>query len=361
MQDNKIKILNEDEYSHWDDLANNSMQATIFHSRYWINTCASLLNMKSLFFGNFRDGILIGGCPLFVNRSPFLRSAFSNPPLTPYAGFLLRDSRTTRVRKRELQAFSTIKSISHEMIKSKFDIIRLVNAPKLQDIRPFTWNGWKPEVNYTYILPLLNTDIEKNLSYDARRNIRMAQKVGINVRKIFVPELMWKMNLDTYKRQNLKPPFNEIYLKKIMEKMKDKNLGEMWVAETASGEPVSSIFVIWNNYNMAHGWSGASISNLRDTGAYSLLLLEISRDLQRRGFRDFELGAGNTPRLTMYYSSFNPRLMPYFGVEWSATKYRLCIESQNCWNSIRRLVSFQNMKGNHSILPAVSLDFSAPR
>jgi len=68
---------------------------------------------------------------------------------------------------------------------------------------------------------------------------------------------------------------------------------------------------------MAHGFSAANDPGFRDTGAVSLLLFEMWKNLQNRGFHRYNIMAGNTPRLAKFYAGFNPRLVPYYRVERS--------------------------------------------
>lgn len=324
MNDRETRILTKDEYDKWDDLVDSSPQSTVFHRRAWITTCAKLSNKKNLIFGKFKNDDLIGGCQLFIDKNLALRSAYSNIGLTPYGGFILQYSESTQVREREKNTFSICSSISQAMGELKFDHIKIINPPTFQDVRPFIRNGWSPDLYYTYILPLTG-NIEKEISKDVRWTIRKALKEGITVRKIYDPDLYWNLNVDTYGKQGKTPPFSRQYLKGIMEMIIKNNLGEMWIAETTTSEPASAEFIIWDKH-MVHRWSAASSSRFKKTGATSLLLFEIFRDLQQRGFEKINLMAGNKPNLTTFISSFNPSLVPYFGITRSSKKYQLCNE-----------------------------------
>ena len=82
----------------------------------------------------------------------------------------------------------------------------------------------------------------------------------------------------------------------------------------ANREAAAAEVITWDNH-MAHRWSAASNFDYKDTGATSLLLFEIFLDLQEKGFDRINLMAGNTPHLSMFISSFNPELVPYYSVE----------------------------------------------
>ena len=322
MKESETRILKEDEYNKWEDLVNRSRQSTVFHKSIWITTCAKLLNKTNLIFGFFQNEVLIGGCHFFVNKSITLKTASTNLSLTPYGGFILQPSGSIKVRDEERRLTSVCGSISKEILKMKFDDIKIINSPFILDIRPFIWNGWIPNIYYTYILPLTG-EIGKNISKDVRWTIRKAEKEGITVKKVYDPDIYWDLNVDTYKKQGRTPPFSKQYLRGMMDMIIENKLGEMWIAKTDTGETASAEFLTWDEH-MAHRWSAASSAKFKDTGATSLLLFEIFRDLQQGGFVKINLMAGNTPNLTMFISSFNPLLVPYFGLKRSSMKYHLC-------------------------------------
>lgn len=81
-----------------------------------------------------------------------------------------------------------------------------------------------------------------------------------------------------------------------------------------SNEPIAAEIITKDNKRTCR-WSDASNVKLKETGATTLLLFEIFQDIQKRGFQEINLMAGNTPNLTKFISSFNPRLVPYYGVE----------------------------------------------
>lgn len=327
MSKSETRILYEDEYSEWEDLVNGSPQSTVFHKGVWISTCAKLLNKRVLILGNFHNDVLMGGCHIYVNRSIALKTASTNLSLIPYGGFLLQHSESTKVREKERKLYSVCSSISQNIRSMKFDNIKIINSPAIQDVRPLIWNGWSPNIYYTYMLPL-TVDIEKEISKDIRWAIRKAEREGIRIKKAYDPDLYWNLNIDTYEKQDMAPPFSQGYLKGMMDMIMENGLGEMWIAETETGEVASAEFLIWDEQR-AHRWSAVSSSKFKEKGATSLLLFEIFRDLKQRGFEKINLMAGNTPNLTMFISSFNPSLVPYFGVTSSSMKYKLLIQFQN--------------------------------
>nr|WP_292365250.1 GNAT family N-acetyltransferase [Methanoculleus sp. UBA208] len=189
------------------------------------------------------------------------------------------------------------------------------NCGMTSDVRGFTRNGWDAKVYYTYMLPT-DRDVSEHISKNARRSIRKAQKLGVTATEHFDAETYWELTKNTFAKQNSQPPFSKKHLMNMLDAIREKNLGEMWVAKTPSGE-VAAAEVIVCDSKTAHRWSAASAEEHLNTGAASLLLSEVVTHFAERHYPSVNLMAGNMARLSAFIATFNPDLVPYYGVERS--------------------------------------------
>ena len=317
----EVRELKKNEYGVWDELVENSPHGTIFHSSDWLTTCSELLNKKLKIFGCFENGQLVGGCSLYTHKlKRFFKVASSTIEMTPYGGVILAQSQSTKVREQEQTYSNIIKSLCNTFDNEHFNHIQIINSPDFVDVRPFTWNGWDSKVYYAYYL-ILN-DFEKRLSRDPKRNIKKAIKNEISIEKSNDITSFYELFEGTFSRQGLKPPVTKGFLVTVFDMLLKHEKGEMWIAKTKSEEIVAAEIFVYDN-KRAYRWSAATHTELRKTGAYSLLLFEVFRDMQNRGFKEINLMAANTPQLTEFITSFNPKLVPYYKVEKSSTKYKL--------------------------------------
>jgi hypothetical protein len=317
----EVRELKKNEYGVWDELVENSPHGTIFHSSDWLTTCSELLNKKLKIFGCFENGQLVGGCSLYTHKlKRFFKVASSTIEMTPYGGVVLAQSQSTKVREQEQTYSNIIKSLCNTFDNEHFNHIQIINSPDFVDVRPFTWNGWDSKIFYAYYL-ILN-DFEKRLSRDPKRNIKKAIKNEISIEKSNDITSFYELFEETFSRQGLKPPVTKGFLVTVFDMLLKYEKGEMWIAKTKSEEIVAAEIFVYDN-KRAYRWSAATHTELRKTGAYSLLLFEVFRDMQNRGFKEINLMAANTPQLTEFITSFNPKLVPYYKVEKSSTKYKL--------------------------------------
>ena len=331
-----INVLDTmEDLKKWDELVESSPHGTTFHKSFWLNTCSESLNKKLKIYGCFEKEQLVGGCSLYTYKfKRVFRAASSIIGMTPYGGVVLAQSPSSKVREQEQTYSNIIKSLCSAFDNEHFDYIRIDNSPDFVDIRPFTWNGWDTKIYYTYYFDL-ECDIEKNVSKKVRNTVRKAIKNGIITKKVNDPSIFYELSSMTLRRQNINLPATKEFFERIIELLKSKNTGEMWIAETASGEVASAEIVVWDNKRV-YRWDAASHTDFKDTGATSLLLYEIFQDLKNRGFKQINLMAANTPQLAKFISSFNPKLVPHYTVEKKNVKYRV---SANAYKIIKHMKS----------------------
>jgi len=332
MSNIEVRELKKEDYGLWDELVKKSPHGTVFHNSNWLTTCSDLLNKKLIIYGCFKGDRLVGGCSLFIREKAFLKKATSTIRMTPYGGIVLEQLPSGKVRKQEQEYNNIIKSL-REFALEHYDYIQLVNSPDFIDVRPFTWNGWDSRVQYAYYLDL-NTDIKKTCSRDIKREIKIAIKNGIIVKKLSDISLFYDLFSMTFMRQNLKPPVTKNFFEKIIQLLDAKQLGEMWIAETPTGKAVSAQIILFDN-KRAYTWATGSHRDLGRTSVWPLLFYTITQDLKGR-FKEINLMSGNVQRLAEFITGFNPRLVPYYVVEKSSHIFRLYQKSLNIYKKLKK-------------------------
>src|SRR5665647_3387997 len=102
-------------------------------------------------YGCFRNGELVGGCPLFVkNLKGILKVGSSTCIMTDYCGPLIKEGSSSKASKRIQETHEILEALREFLCGQGFDSIHLKFSPGLEDIRPFTWNDWNSKVHYTH-------------------------------------------------------------------------------------------------------------------------------------------------------------------------------------------------------------------
>lgn len=256
--------------------------------------------------------------------------------MTPYGGFVISpfSNGGKKSQGQWIRYDEVMRSLCNALCAEHFDYIQLVNSPGFTDIRPLTWDGWSDLVYYTYSLDLASHD-EANASKSVKYNLRKANANNIAIKQVLDASLFHKLFSMTFERQNIKPPVQETYFKKMFDLLRDQGSCEMWVAETPEGEKACAYNIVWDN-KRAYSWIAATNTDLRLVGANVMLDWEIFKHLKENGFKEYNMFRGNLPQLTTYATNFNPQLAPYYGVEKSSLRYNLLRGASIALQSIKQ-------------------------
>lgn len=313
----EVKELLVDDYMRWDELVDDSLQGTIFHKSFWLETCSRALTKSLRIFGCYEQHQLVAGCSLFVSPSKtgLYKRAESTVGMSPYGGLLLSRPLTTSVRRIEEFHNAVISSLTKTFTEQGFQVALINNSPAMKDVRPFTMNGWTSRVFYTYYFDTTN-DIEGKISKEVRRTVRKARDANITIKRLMNPdpETFSRLFSMTFRRQKLEPPFGTEFFTQTLDKLTSQRAGEMWIAELPGGEAACAEVIVWDT-KRAYRWAAATNTDHRETGAVTLLLYEIFKSLKERSFTEIDLMAAIMPNLAKFISGFNPTLVPYYPVE----------------------------------------------
>ena len=64
----EVRELVPSEYKEWDLIVEKAKSGTLFHTSEWLEICRDALSIDLKIYGCFRNGELVGGCPLFVKN-----------------------------------------------------------------------------------------------------------------------------------------------------------------------------------------------------------------------------------------------------------------------------------------------------
>lgn len=323
-----MRVLNQDEYHLWDDLVDSVAHATYFHRSNWLQKTSRILGVKPRIYGYFIDKSLVGGCSLYLECLwPGMVLASSINQCSPHGGLVVDQSGvpSSLLRERLQHALGT--ALCEEFKRDAFDHIVIQAPPGLNDIRIFTWNGWKCRVQYTYRLQTL----EPNYSRTARKHISLATRLGIRVERSRDIDLFSALLKAMYAAKGLTPFFDIDRLRPLFEDLVRTGDGELWVARDSNGEVLAADLIICDT-KRAYRWSAASRPERKLNGAVFLLLATIIESLRSRSIPEFLMMTANVPELAEFTAKFNPDLVPYFHLE---------ILSKRCWfnHCVRNLIS----------------------
>ncbi len=304
----------------WNKLVANSPQGTIFHSEEWLTCIQNSYDLRLerwiIFDANNKAQ---GGGYVFLQRKFGLSVAYAPPGnvATPYGGILVVPASSLHTRKQEAQYKEISTLLLEKMLSLGPRAAFLTMSPQLTDIRSFQWKGWQSKVFYTYSVDLGTDDLFSKLDSTARNTIRKAEKV-ITIEQKRDPNSFYRLYQDTYQRKGKPAPVRLQFLEALLDKLGDRV--RLYLAYDQENRLAAG--AVWlRDEKSSYYWLAASDNELSRTGAPTLLLwklLEESCGL----VPVMDLVGANTEPIAFFKAVFNPKLLPYYGLEYTDLTYK---------------------------------------
>ncbi len=308
-------------YSKWEKLLPKT-DCEPFHSPKALGVVDKHSSGKLHLLGGFKGEELVGLIPVHED-SKFGAQILTSPPLGFGIGRLgpIVMSTSPKPRKRESTNKKFINGVIEELdADSPRTLLRLSCSPDYTDPRPFHWEGFDISPAFTYRIMLHERDQDELLgsfSRDLRKDIRKQDDVDISIRTggVNAARQVHESMTERYQEQNYQVPLTWKFVHDLIQTLEDR--ARVYVAETADGEFVSGMIILYSN-DTASFWKGGAKTD-RTVSPNSLLhwqiLVDILNDPALESIDQYDMYTANNERLTRYKSSFGGELKSYYRVE----------------------------------------------
>jgi hypothetical protein len=295
----------------WDRTVEQSPYGQLFHKWDCLKIAEKHTGSKLLPYGIYNGNELISVFPVFIRKYLGINAVFSPPPQTliPFLGPTMNaffNDRKESTRERHLQM--VVDEMDAEVKKLRPNYIKVNLAPSLIDIRPFKWNYYSEQSNFTYFLDL-NKPIEevwKNFEKKSKCTIKRANELPLELRQVSDTETFCEVMDRRYAEQGMTFPLaGPQYLKDLLDAFPD-NVRMHFVY---CKEKLMSVIITSEYKKRMIYWIG-NVKASRDIEIDSngFMLWELIKQAKADGCTEFELHGALVRRLWRIKSKYNPRL-----------------------------------------------------
>lgn len=292
----------------WDRLVADSPQATIFCSSQFSSAIAEATGRPYRFVVIFRGDRFIAGLPVFATKKAGMRIA-QPPPLVPHLGLVVSEGvEAEHPRKREFNISQACKVLS-DWLSRRYDYVYVSHHPGLTDVRPFTWQGWKEKVCYTYRIHLDSFSMD-TLHSSIRKQVAKAEREDVQAEESEDLTPLSTMVAMSYGRRGRDVPFSKEYLGTLFRKLCGHGLAHLYYARNREGQIVSGRIAL-ESHNVVYDWVAGADPAHYGSGATSYLLYSLIEH-SRKDHEVFDLMGANTPTIAVFKSNFGGKITPYY-------------------------------------------------
>jgi hypothetical protein len=302
----------------WDRFIEESPYGMLFHRWDFLKIIEKHTGYDLRTYGVYEGRELIGVFPLFYKKTKGVKLVYSPPQGTlvyiPYMGLVMGSAyEGFKQRRKEGCLAMAWRCIDHELKGLSANFASITFIPQMDDVRPFTWEGYDVEVLYTYLFDLeqpLET-MWNGFEKECKQNIKKAAQYGLSIKRT--------SDVDTFHgitAKGLESQGNTFFQRQGAEYIKDlmtafpENLGIYFMYKDEEIEGVRLDCYYKGSYI---AWCGGTVLH-REIKTTEYFEWEMMKLAKAAGYQWYENWGGDMRRLNVHKSKFNPMLVPYYHV-----------------------------------------------
>ncbi|MFQ5422831.1 MAG: GNAT family N-acetyltransferase [Phycisphaerae bacterium] len=308
-----VRWLTPGHAESWDQTLSRAPQVCPFLRADWLAVLADTLECDIVLAGVTDHDHLVAGL-VGMRKASQDRSVLQRIPLVPYSGVWIADSAAHLAHRAQRRTARRLGCLAKE-IAGRFQSATIEAHPDNRDLRPFTWNGWRAEIRYSFVTDLTRDPLT-HCDSDVRRRARNAESQGVRFVRNVQPQEFEHLWLVTHERQGLAPAVPSGALAPLLARLSRLCDTHIHGARLADGR-LAAANVVFYQASTAYYWMAAFDPRLAHTGANQFCTLQTLR-AARQHAPNFDWIGANTPGVADYKQSFGPVLVPYARLSWRA-------------------------------------------
>jgi len=293
----------------WDDLIDESAQGQLFHRWDALKIIEKHTGYKLYPYGVYKGNALIGVFPIFYRSINGVKAIFSPPPSTcvPYMGFAMcAEYEGLKQKRKEHYLSSVVDEVNEDIRKLAPNYVSINLIPNFIDIRPFKWNHYSGDINFTFVIDLDRPLEDIMASFDAtcKKNIKRMEKLKMPIEPATDVDTFYNIMNRRYNEQRLKMPMiSSRYLKDLIDAY-PANIKLYFLYHDGKISGLNGNFEYKNKVTL---WLGNANMHL-DLATNDYLVWQFIKSAWERGFKELEIQGAGEKRLSEFKSKFSPNL-----------------------------------------------------
>jgi len=309
--------LDPGEYSLWDRFVSDSSNSTLFHTSQWAKVVANTFERPCKILTLKTDEEILAGIMFFPKQSLGIRS-ITQITATTYQGILHKPLSTEKASSSRAQLHEFTKIIV-QGLKNDYDYIEIPIPPGTDDVRPYLWEGFTAEPQYTYRFDIKPyDDLSKDFSQALRRKINVSLKQENRVSTSRDIEPLADFVIDSYRHHQMAPPLTREQILAMLNSCLELEIGTLFYLYFGQ-EPIAGLFVLHDNNYVYALFSGIH-SHFRNQ-SYTEYLHAVALQIPDFLGKKFDFLGANTPQFEQFKRSFGGSLVPYFRIRYVKNRF----------------------------------------
>ncbi len=297
----------------WDTWVKSSPQGTPFGLSAFLMVYCKVLKLRVDIWTIERNGNWIAALPiLYYTR--FGAKTNHGIPLMPYLPIMFAPNLFNSTYPSSNTAlYLKLTQLLNDILVTRYSSISLSLLPGTMDVRPWIWDRWKLQTNYTYILDLKD---QPRFTHAVRKQVRKAEESGVLLDKCWDINMHCELLDSTRRRQGIWIGLDQEPFKEIATYLYNNGLATMATARTSEGLPLASrIELIAPESGIAYDWTAGTNSEWLALGGSSWLIVQIYNYFIKTNIIKWNLCGASYETVARFKAEFGGELHLQFYVQ----------------------------------------------
>jgi len=299
MPGTSYRLLNDNEYTRWDEFVDCSPQGSIYAKSFYLNAVGYPFKIGVC----ESNGDILAGIVLAKNEA----GVYANPLFAKYLGILYSGELYGSKRFRSRADESDREIIAH---LPKHPPWLYTFHPAFDNWLNFYWSGYRQTTHYTYRVSLNGASCFRD-AYDSMRtrNIKKALRQNLAVEAVDAATFA-RVNRKTYEAQGTKPPYSDERLVRFHEALEQHDCLYARCIKDDAGN-IHSVAAVVYDRRCANLILNGTDPHFKQSAA-NPLLIDHMIDFASGRCEVFDFEGSMHQRIERFYRGFGGRLTPYF-------------------------------------------------
>jgi hypothetical protein len=293
-------ITSPDRKVLYDSFCREQGDVPVFLNPWWLDLDAGAKNWDVVLVEN--NSQIIAALPYCLVKLKVFKG-IGDPPVAPYQGYhICYPKDQVKTASRIAWEYNAVKLLFEGLPRLTFFFQHF--PPEIKNWTPLYWLGYRQTTKYSYLIDDLSQPdkIFGEFENRARTLIRKAESALVVYEEKDSQNLLDLIGL-TYKKQNLKPPYDLDRLANLTGAVISKKVGKIYAAKDGEGNVHAVAFVVWDRGKTYYVIQAGHPSFLSGGGA-ALVVWHAIKDAADDGMESFDFTGSMMPNVEKFLRSF---------------------------------------------------------
>lgn len=285
-------------------------QVPLYSKPWWLDAVCEPDNWDVWLYEN--NGVVVAAMPYYFEDRQG-RKYITKAPLTQNNGIVFAYPPNSKLVAKSIFEEKVIDAACSYIESLQLDVYEQQYQTTFVNCLPFLWNGYKPNVRYTYIIEN-TTDLDavwNDIASKKRSIVKKGQKNSVFSTKINIEEF-YKEHEKIYAKQGLPCPFSFALWKRVADACLAHNAGQISCRRAGDGNVAAVSFVAWDE-RFVYKLMGGPMPEYAKLDAYSALTWDEIILAHRLGLMyDFE--GSVIKRISKSFREYGAVPKPYYRI-----------------------------------------------